>query len=61
MGSLIVQKIGSQAGYETAGSLAMNQTETAGSLAFSSGETAGSLASAAPSSGSTGSSFNAIA
>ncbi len=60
MGSLTVQKVGAQAGYETAGSLAVNQTETAGSLAFSTGETAGSLASSSPS-GSTGSTFSAMA
>ena len=60
MGSLLVQKIGTQAGYETAGSLAMNQSETAGSLAFSSGETAGSLASSSSDS-SSGSTFSAMA
>ena len=60
MGSLMVQKIGTQAGYETAGSLAMNQSETAGSLAFSSGETAGSLASSSSDS-SSGSTFSAMA
>ncbi len=57
MGSLTVQKIGTQPGCETAGSLAVNQTETAGSLAFTStsgSETAGSVASS-------GSTFNAIA
>lgn len=61
MGNLSVAKVGPQFGHETAGSVAVNQPETAGSLAFSTGETAGSVACSAPSSGSSGGSFNAIA